>query len=59
VGDRLTLWHPDSPGQRVLIRPCLLRHIGVIRSEFAALSEVLRMYKEATDRTKRLTEGPS
>lgn len=39
------LWHPESPGGRVIVRPCLLRRLGVIRSEFATLGETLRAYK--------------
>lgn len=34
------LWHPDSPGVRVLVRrPSLLRRAGIIRSAFATLGE--------------------
>lgn len=43
---RIELWHPDSPGSRVIVRPCWLRRLGVIRSVFATTGEVLRMYKE-------------
>jgi hypothetical protein len=42
---RVTLWHPDSPGVRVTVRPSLLRRVGVIRSPFATLGEVARMYR--------------
>ena len=36
----LILWHPDSPGVRLLVRrPSLLRRAGIIRSEFATLGE--------------------
>jgi len=35
------LWQPDSPGVRVVVRPCLLRRLGIIRSPFATLGEVL------------------
>jgi hypothetical protein len=37
----VVLWHPDSPGMRVTVRPCLLRRLGIIRSPFATLGEVL------------------
>ena len=46
---RVVLWHPDSPGSRVSVRPCLLRRLGIVRSEFATLGEVLRMYQDARD----------
>lgn len=39
-------WHPDSPGVRMIIRPGLLRRLGVNRSQFATTSEVLRKYKQ-------------
>lgn len=42
----ITLWHPDSPGMRVRVRPCLLRRLGIIRSPFATLGEVCRMYRD-------------
>ena len=35
------VWHPDSPGMKVVVRPCLLRRLGIIRSPFATLGEVL------------------
>lgn len=47
----LVLWHPDSPGVKVIVRPCLLRRLGVVRSEFATLGEVLTMHR---DRERRL-----
>jgi len=39
------LWHPESPGIRVLVKPCLLRRLGIIHSPFATLGEVLAMYR--------------
>lgn len=37
-----TLWHPDSPGVRLIVRrPGLLRRLGINRSCFATLSEAL------------------
>jgi hypothetical protein len=34
------LWHPDSPGVRIVVRrPALLRRLGIIRSPFATLGE--------------------
>lgn len=39
------LWHPESPGIRVLVtRPSLLRRAGIIRSEFATLGECLNKH---------------
>lgn len=43
----VTLWHPDSPGTRVRVRPGLLRRLHIVRSPFATLSEVLRAYQQA------------
>ena len=38
---KLCLWHPDSPGTKVLVRePSIFRRLGIIRSEFATLGEV-------------------
>lgn len=42
----VTLWHPDSPGVHVTVRPSLLRRLGIVRSPFATLGEVVRMYRE-------------
>ena len=36
---RVHLWHPDSPGSRVWVKPCLLRRLRLIRSPFATLGE--------------------
>lgn len=44
-GQTIELWHPESPGGRVSIRPCFLRRIGIIRSDFATLGETIAMYK--------------
>lgn len=44
------LWHPCSPGGRVVVRPCLRRRLGLVRSEFATLGEVLAMYRDAQRR---------
>lgn len=39
------LWHPDSPGVRVLVRrPSLLRRAGINRSPFATLGECLNKH---------------
>lgn len=43
---RVTLYHPDSPGSIVTVRPCLLRRLGIIRSPFATLGEVIRMHRD-------------
>jgi len=43
------LWHPDSPGVRVIVRPGLLRRIRLNRSVFATLGECIR-----ADRDRRL-----
>lgn len=42
----IRLWHPESPGSRVIVRPSFLRRCGIVRSEFATLGETLKMYKE-------------
>lgn len=42
----VTLWHPESPGVKVTVRPCWLRRLGIVRSPFATLGEVLRMYRD-------------
>lgn len=39
------LWHPESPGIKVTVRPSFMRRIGLARSEFATLGEVLDMYR--------------
>lgn len=40
-----TLWHPDSPGVRIVVRrPALLRRAGIIRSEFATIGEALNKH---------------
>lgn len=36
---RVHLWHPDSPGMRLWVKPCLLRRLRVVRSPFATLGE--------------------
>lgn len=43
---KVLLWHPSSPGMRVLVRPCLMRRLGLVRSDFATLSEVIRSHRE-------------
>jgi hypothetical protein len=42
---KVWLWHPESPGVRVWVYPCLLRRWGIIRSEFATLGEMVRSYE--------------
>lgn len=42
----VTLWHNDSPGARVRVKPCLARRLGLIRGSFATTSEIFNMYKE-------------
>jgi hypothetical protein len=39
------LWHPDSPGMKVVVRPCWLRRWRLVRSEFATLGELKSMYR--------------
>ena len=39
-------WHPDSPGTRLIVRPGLLRRLGLVRSEFATLGEVRGYYRD-------------
>ena len=40
---KICLWHPESPGVKVLVRePSLLRRLGIVRSEFATLGEVCK-----------------
>lgn len=41
----ITLWHPESPGMVVTVRPSWLRRLGIVRSQFATLGEVIRMYR--------------
>ena len=45
----LKLWHPDSPGVRVFIAPSRWRRWGIVRSKFATLGEVKRMYEAMED----------
>lgn len=47
---KVMLWHPESPGVRVIVRPSFWRRIGIVRSEFATYGEVLRMYREMDPR---------
>lgn len=47
---RQFLWHPDSPGMAMWVRPCWLRRVGVIRSPFATNGEVLRYYRKERKR---------
>ena len=50
------LWHPDSPGTRLLVRsPCLLRRLRVIKSPFATLGEVRKIN---TDYLPMFTDHP-
>lgn len=42
-----TLWHPSSPGVKVLVRrPALLRRVGIIRTPFATLRECLNKHTD-------------
>lgn len=42
---KYVLWHPDSPGVRVLVRrPSLLRRLRINRSSFATLGECLNKH---------------
>lgn len=42
-----TLWHPDSPGVRIVVRrPSLLRRLRINRSEFATLGECLNKHTD-------------
>lgn len=40
----VTLWHDDSPGVRLRVRPSLLRRLGLIRHPFTTLGERSRYY---------------
>lgn len=40
-----TLWHPDSPGTRLRVRPSLLRRLGIVRSPFATQGETARRFR--------------
>lgn len=42
-----TLWHPDSPGVRLVVRrPSLLRRLRIIRSPFATLGEACNKHTD-------------
>ena len=43
----VTLWHDDSPGIRLRVRPCLFRRLGLIRHPFTTIGERGRYYREA------------
>lgn len=47
--DRIVLWHPDSPGVKVSVRPSWLRCFGVVRAEFATLNETIYAVKHFPD----------
>ena len=50
------LWHPESPGVRLLVRsPSLLRRLGVNKSAFATGREVR---KSNTDYLPMFTDHP-
>jgi hypothetical protein len=53
-GPFVELWHPESPGGRVFIRPSFLRRLGIVRSEFATLGEVLAMYRDRRYQRRRV-----
>lgn len=38
---RVTLWHGDSPGSKLRVKPSLLRRLGFMRSDFATMGESL------------------
>jgi hypothetical protein len=42
----VTLWHDDSPGVRLRVRPCLWRRLGLIRHPFTTLGERGRYYRD-------------
>lgn len=46
----VNLWHPDSPGTRVWVRPGFWRRTGINRSPFATLSEMSNMDKRREQR---------
>lgn len=55
-GQMVRVWHPDSPGVRVLVwRPWWRRKA----SPFASLSEVLRSYRPMFDATESATSRGS
>lgn len=45
---RLTVevWHPESPGVRVTVRPDWLRRLGLRRSPFASPKEILGWHED-------------
>lgn len=47
--DRVTLWHPDSPGVKLSVRPSWLRCLGVSRSDFASLGESIHATRKLPD----------
>lgn len=40
------VWHPESPGVRVVVRPDWLRRLGLRRSPFASLEEILGWHED-------------
>lgn len=52
----VTLWHPDSPGTRLRVRPSLLRRLRIVRSPFATLGESARYYRDRKRRIRPATE---
>lgn len=41
----VTLWHPDSPGTRIRIRPGFIRRTLRRREPFATLTETIRYFR--------------
>lgn len=49
----VTLWHPDSPGTRIRIRPTLTRRLLRRNNPFATLTETRRHYRHRTTQNPR------
>lgn len=49
----VNLWHPDSPGLHVTVRPCLLRRLGLLRSPFATSGEIRGWHRALKIRRNR------
>lgn len=57
------VWHPESPGGRVVVRADWLRRLGLRRSPFASLKEILGWHEDRVRRqgyhttVRRLAHG--
>lgn len=43
---RYQVWHPSSPGVRILVRPGPLRRMGLVHSDFATSGEMRRYHRD-------------